>query len=249
MICFLHIPKCGGSTIRQYIRTSLRSNSCQTDTRKTIFVYGNQGKIGDFNTDSDGLSCLASECPPAIIKAIIGHFTYESLAKYLGHCNTYSCSFSISRHPLARLISNMNYIRTNPSHKAYNFFSSIDQDNLFSYCKSAGMNDASTFQLRFLTGLDHSNAINDIPNAIELAKSRVKIYKIENSILAINTNVCNVPQSTKVKVINATRNRLDGSGLQSTVPPLLEWKKLSDLEKEELEGIYYPDFALWNSSL
>jgi hypothetical protein len=249
MICFLHIPKCGGSTVRQYIRTSLRSNSCQTDPRKTIFVYGNSGKIGDFNTDSDGLPGLASECPPAITKAIIGHFTYESLEKYLGHCNTYSCSFSICRHPLARLISNMNYIRTNPSHKAFNFFSSIDQDNLFSYCKSAGMNDASTFQLRFLTGLDHSDVINDVSHAINLAKSRVKIYKIENSMLALNTNVCYIPQSMNVKVVNATRKRLDGSSQPSTVPPFLEWEKLSNPEKEELEGIYCPDFTLWNSSL
>ena len=251
LICFLHIPKCGGSTILEYIRKSLCSLDARSNNSKTVVVYGST-TWGDYNIKKEALPGLKKILPPEYVKAILGHFDYSLLHSYLGHTNTYTYSFSLTRKPLDRMLSNINYIRLKPRHRSFDFFSRLNCDNLYDYFLARGtaeIGDNSTFQIRYLSGLSHAEIINDVNAAINLALRRVQAYKIENSQAAINANISKMDAGAEVKRRNATIDLLRNSSDDEVRS--LHTFTIGDFTSSQLirlEELFQPDLRLWQLS-
>ena len=252
MICFLHIPKCGGSTVLSYIRRQSNSPEGRSDKRKTISCYG-KTIWTDVNVTGEKLLLgLREEHPPESVKVIVGHYSYAFLEQYLGHTNTYPFSFSLARKPLERVFSNINYIRLKPGHRHFEYFSRLTVDNLYDFLVSRAnveQGDNSTYQLRFLTGLSHSRILENINSAIDLAMKRVQVYKLENSEAAITANVGRISPDKGVERVNITSDLLKGQS--SAEVQSFHRFGLGDFTSKQLaclEDLYLPDFLFWERS-
>lgn len=244
MIVFLHIAKCGGSTIRNYIRKSLSSPVAQSDPRKTVFVYGENSRIGDYNVSGFNLCQLATILQPHQCKAVVGHFTYRQLADYLHHCNTYANAFSLIRNPIDRFISNINYIKLSPGRPAFKHMQHITHENLFDYMKGSALRGAGCFQLSSLTlkdKLDPSN-LRMIESEIEIASKSLRLYKVEHSLAALKECVLFFDATHSVQKSNITKDH----AYVDTQSPLLCKQMLSDVQLQELSQLFWPDMMLYD---
>lgn len=248
MIYFIHIPKCGGSTVRNYIRTALSDSRALADQRQTIYVYGAQGKMGDFNISSDDLPNFGSTLSPAYTKAIIGHYNYRQLSLYLNHENTYPSTFSIVREPIARFISNINYIKLNPTHPGHGFMRAITSDNLFDYLKDAGSRGAGSYQIRTLSLVeaDNKEPISDYRKVVAEIKKRVRVFKVENSLNALHSSVCFIDDGHLLKKANVTGRSEVSKSLRK--PDFLSISNLSKHQFEEVQGLFKEDTYLYHSA-
>lgn len=109
---FLHIPKCGGSTIRQYYRRSF--------SQVLVIQRGPRGDMtsAEFAGSSDVLQ----------YDAIVGHLNLHHFLANL-EVRSYKGEFivhSVVRDPIDRLISYYNFVRFNKSHPEHNVCRDMD---------------------------------------------------------------------------------------------------------------------------
>lgn len=237
--------------MRNAIRSSLSSIDSKSDNRKTIFVYGRQGKMGDVNIHPDDLSAYGEMLCPSEVKSIIGHYSYNSLASYLGHYNTYGKAFTLVRHPLDRVISNINYIRASPSHGAHPYYSKFSGSDIFDHLVSSGLSSLGTYMLDMLS-LEHEidNSLLSINQRVEKVSSRVVIYKVENSREALLNHIAPLSRQD-YNPINATKDRIniflpDRDNQKVAKNSFLSLDQFSDSQIGKLLDIYAPDLELYN---
>lgn len=132
MKIFLHIPKCGGSTVRDVMIHHYLSD-------QLIKVYGKDNdrnyysKPSFFELVRNGLSPHT--------KAICGHFNLEDVAALESEDTKI---FSLIRDPIDREISNINYLKISEKHPGHDYGVSIGEGNLFEVLIRKGVNWQST---------------------------------------------------------------------------------------------------------
>lgn len=104
---FLHIPKCGGSTIRSAIMNKYSG-------KNVVRVYGDREKGYNFSVSNfqSGFLSLKSNVE---IKAVCGHIKYQVFHDYFAEEIDSLRFFSFLRDPIERGISNINYMKANDS--------------------------------------------------------------------------------------------------------------------------------------
>nr|WP_320136354.1 sulfotransferase family 2 domain-containing protein [uncultured Amphritea sp.] len=108
---FLHIPKCGGSTIRSMIMNKFSTN-------KVVRIYGDQGFGFNFSRENfiKNFSRVKDEND---IKAISGHVDSNTFRDNIDEELENFRFFSFLRDPIERGISNINYMRFNINHRSH----------------------------------------------------------------------------------------------------------------------------------
>lgn len=144
---FLHIPKCGGSTIRQYYREVFDD---------ILFVQ--RGPRGDITS-------------PAFVKAagvlkhdaIVGHL---SLIHFLSNTDVRSFTgdfiiHSVIRDPIDRLISFYNFVRFNKSHPEHKLYREMDGVDFV-------MASETNIQARYIGLETHFDTVDQAAHSINL---------------------------------------------------------------------------------
>lgn len=148
---FLHIPKCGGSTVRDEIVKKYEG-------QRLIKIY-HDNPSRDYYSVASFLKTFERGLPQ-YTKAIVGHITYKEILPLIADHDCHV--FSLVRDPLERIISDLNFLRVSKNHPGHIGAMSISPGFLYNYLKSVEKN----FQYNYLGGHDY------IQN--------VKVYKLEN---------------------------------------------------------------------
>ncbi|GAA6167804.1 sulfotransferase family 2 domain-containing protein [Sessilibacter corallicola] len=139
-LIFLHIPKCGGSTIRDKIIQRYSAAG-------RVFKLYNDNPRQDYYTPRTLTKFLAeNEELPKTVKSIIGHISFEELSLLIDMKGWEI--FSVVRDPIDRAISNLNYMRINQNHRGNSHAMKVTENSLYSYlCSLDG-----ALQSKFLGG-------------------------------------------------------------------------------------------------
>jgi hypothetical protein len=149
VLCFLHIPKCGGTTIRKSIDNTIDKN----DPRKTVYCYQDGYQLGrpsDINLSKESFKDKLSGTSPSKFNAIIGHYTYQLLSEYLGTNDTYKTLFSLTRNPIDRLVSHINHIRSDASSPLHDKLKTITQLDLYESLEKLARQGYASYQYNYL---------------------------------------------------------------------------------------------------
>lgn len=137
---FLHIPKCGGSTVRDKIISRFKGEG------RVLKIYSENPEKDYYSRDSF-LRDFKSGLPDGV-KSICGHISHSDIAPIISDKN---CEiFSLVRDPIERVISNLNYMLINPGHSGHQSSLKVSEENFFDYL--VGHN--KSFQYDFLGGDD-----------------------------------------------------------------------------------------------
>ncbi|TCS41945.1 sulfotransferase family 2 domain-containing protein [Reinekea marinisedimentorum] len=185
-LVFLHIPKCGGSTIRDKIINNYKGSG------RVIKLYNDNPEKDYYTVETfkdnfrDGI--------PNDVSAIIGHISYDELAVVID-INEWN-AFSVVRDPLDRAISNLNYMRINPNHRGYSMAARVTKSSLFEYLRGT----SKMFQYEFL-GRGAEN---------------VKLYKLENYKKALFDLeiISSLNEDVEIKNITEVKKIKNGSDLE-----------------------------------
>jgi hypothetical protein len=254
MLNYIHIPKCGGSTIRGYLRQRFSEKIRVTPNCYSVFVYGDKHKMGTFNISSEDINegaRLSSITSAKHVDAsghllgVVGHLNYFQLTLFLNNINTYENTFSIVRDPLARAVSNLNYqkLRTN-NLKKNSYALKINQDNLFEYLLSLARKNNANFQCNYLgASLTQDSKISE-HDLKRLVFSKLHVYKLDNSVKAIDNHIFPVAQDFIVDKRNVTSENKDKSNTSDDVS-LVSLDLMVSKELGVLKDAYRNDFLLF----
>ncbi|MFT6031470.1 MAG: hypothetical protein ACI8O8_003222 [Oleiphilaceae bacterium] len=220
---FIHIPKCGGSTMRDKMLSFFKKN-------QVLKIYHNDPEKGYYSSLS-----YQTKYPDLLtsnVKAICGHIPYQEIQQSLaGKDHTI---ISLIRDPVDRAISNINYMKTKPNHSGHKFSLTITKDNLFSYLSKR--NDIS-YQANYL-GLEYFGSIKAILD-------NIGIYKLDNYKKALFDIgiISNFEEHVDIKNITTSQPAAASD----------KYRLLSknDLAKEDLltlKDIYYIDYELLSAA-
>ncbi len=146
-LIFLHIPKAGGSTLRKLLHQQYtRNETCKIESD----INGN---IRRFNALDSGQRQQ--------IKRLTGHMAYGlhtqlAGAKYL----------TFLRDPIKRVVSEFQFISTNPYHVLY---SSVSQMSLTDYLQCGLSSQISNGQTRLIAGVSQEGQLG-VPGTREIKK-------------------------------------------------------------------------------
>ena len=183
-IIYIHIPKCGGSTVRTYFGPPNPGN-------EIVRIYGD----GPFNNTSYTISRFKKEFPTGLTNGqkAIGHITYDELVPVLKNTSEDVEIYTCVRNPIDRVISLINYIKTK------NRLVHINQENMFEYIKNHLQKRGENFQCDFLGLPRHHVDVKSITDSIH-------VYKMENQFELIK-QVNPAIQVEKIEPCNVTRQR------------------------------------------
>ncbi len=159
MLYFAHIPKCGGTTIKQLFYSAVGIENC-------IKVWDRNFGADFSETDfaSLGADVLRGK------KAIVGHLKFQQALqnKHLRtlHENGNLHTVSVVRHPLDRQMSLFNYVRAKKDHPGHLRVSKMGFEEF-------ATNQQANFQLNFLRSHEGEPVASIF--------SRMSVYPIEHS--------------------------------------------------------------------
>lgn len=254
MLNYLHIPKCGGSAIRNYIRNRFSNQIKVSPQFYSIFVYGKNAKLGSCNVsvedlveDSEFRSGLASKHSDfrGYLLGVVGHLNYQQLSSFLNEFNVYGNIFSIVRNPLDRLVSNINYLKITADNSKKSFALNISQENLFDYLLShAEKNNGASYQCNFLGADLRQNVLINEREIQNIIFSNIHVYKLENSVLAINNHIAPVNQDFKIEKKNISQEQKNKSSASSEIS-LVSLDSIDAKKMGALKDAYRNDFLLF----
>ena len=152
---FMHIPKCGGLTVRQYYEKVFENN---------LTIQANHYPAADFPKLKNALE----------YDAIVGHLPLfrmienETLVEAIRSDQVRVTIHSIIRDPIDRIISELNFKRRNPRHPQHKEMQCVDA---YSYVKNFQPN----YQSRFLSVSDQTDTADQIG-------LRVNLVNIQDSV-------------------------------------------------------------------
>jgi len=240
--------------MRNYIKRKLQSYDSKNDSRKSIAVYGRQETNGDLDVDPHDLITLGQRINQKEVKAIFGHYTYSQLTEFLGHTNTYGSAFSLTRNPIERSISNINYCKKHhPRPEVRDYFCKVHPDSLFDYLMAAGTKSDGSYQLDWLSHPRDMKTSLPLSKRLKLVLERINIYKVENSRLALSCHVAHFPEGLEYAKSNVTKDlstgQLSCTKINGRSQKLLSLEMLSSDQILKLQEVYRADTALYTESL
>lgn len=181
---YIHIPKCGGSTVRTYFGKPNAGN-------EIVRIYGD----GPFNNTSYTVSRFQKEFSTGLINGqkVIGHVTYDELVPVLKNTSEDVEIYTCVRNPVDRVISLINYIKTK------NRLVHINQENMFGYIKDHFQQRGENFQCDYLGLPKHYIDVRSITDNIH-------VYKMENQF-ELMERVNPAIQVEEIEPCNVTRQR------------------------------------------
>ena len=99
-ICFLHIPKTGGLTVRALLESRYVENE--------IYAHKDAGQLARNTYDADVMSSVLKNFPPIREPLAVGHFPFWFFQNKDPHFQT-SFLFTVLREPVDRVISSYFY--------------------------------------------------------------------------------------------------------------------------------------------
>lgn len=130
-ICFLHLSKAGGSTIRHILKGQYKQDE--------IFLINGWKDIEDY----DRLNVFEKER----FNVIAGHFGMDFFHRLEGEF----CLFSLLRHPVERIISHYHYVRRTSVHE---FHANVQEMSMLEYALDHADKDIDNGYVRQLCGVD-----------------------------------------------------------------------------------------------
>jgi hypothetical protein len=222
---FLHIPKCGGSTIRDVMLSKFSRD-------RIIRIYSDNEKINSYSATS--FLNKFSAGLPADIDAICGHINYEQITEVVSLKDFRG--FSLIRDPIERAISNINYMKLSLKHNGHRMATSVTKDNLFEHISKLRL---VNYQFKFLGG---SNVRN-----IDAISDEIKLYKVDSYKVALQ-DMGYIMGGDVVTIRNVTKDLLKQPAILEDAQ-LLSISDLCKEEIEELRRLNYLDYKLLSAAI
>lgn len=246
MINFCHIPKCGGSTVRSFLRSRFSKLKKESPSdRYYISVYGKKRRIGDINLDK--LEEVREVQTTGNLLGIIGHYTISEIRKYYPEGYVYGSIFSLVRDPLERIVSNINYMKSIVTHPGYEWASRIDHKNLKDCLSSMAKSGSGSYQCTWL-GMNCQEGSYLTERQIEAEiLERIVCYKIENIRDAVRSHVQYIGDDELIEKQNASAKIISSVGGGDSVESrqLIDPNILEDGIRDEFKGLYRNDYLLY----
>jgi len=218
-IVFDHLPKCGGSSINQFLSGAF--------PRKYIYaINGNQphSSVNDFK------KLPASKRHK--IKLIYGHLANE-LFEY-SHPN--SIRATVLRDPVDRIVSHYYYVKRMKNHYLHQ---RVESENiqLADYCYNNLSGELENWYVNHFSGLDNQEIHKNPAKAVGLAyKNIVEKYHVVGFQDDIASFIKELKQVAKIsvqfnnEVVNRTKNRISIKDLDQDTLEKISKKNSLDLE-------------------
>ena len=159
MDIFIHIPKCGGSTLNRILKNEYRKENIH------LKVYD---QLAEEN--------LSYEFDSVKKRLIHGHFSYGIHEKM--NLNSIPRYFSMLRDPVDRIISHYFYVKSSPTHYLYKSVERLDL-NLLDYALSDLSFELDNGQVRMIAGIGEKT---DKVTEKHLEKA---IFNVENQFASV----------------------------------------------------------------
>lgn len=232
MINFLHIPKCGGSTIRRYLVNKFKRGDPK-NSETPIYVYGTEVRLGGPNAvyiSLDNLGDSTNDLLSTPCAGVVGHYSYNQLTDFLNSKKTVESTFTTIRNPIDRMISDVNYMRVRPNHSGHSFASDLTNSTLVDYIIWQGEDrQAGTFQLRLIGYDGCGNGLTKSEYAY--LRSKMYIYKLSSSAQALQHFVGPI-ESNSIKMKNVTAEIIQPDIPQNSL-------SLADASESQMKKINY----------
>jgi len=220
MDIFIHIPKCGGSTIRDAMISHY-------GTESVVKVYGGSWSPNYFS--KEGFIRALHDGFDAQVKALCGHFSLSDLDDYV---DANARMFTAVRDPIEREISNINYLKVSPGHRRHQYGMGINETNLFDRLR----NKRSNIQSDVLSFDGSESRLKELHD-------RIQIFRVENiSELLISLGYLKSEDGLEIK--NVTKERL--GGLREN--DLVRVEMLSKDQVSSLRDVFSRDYLLYESA-
>lgn len=223
MIYFPHIPKSGGTTIKQVFDKNLQRENCIGVWDKQ---FGAKFSPQEFTTVNSNLINN--------YLAVYGHINVRTAMKNK-QMEEYQETgrlliISAVRDPVDRMISLFNFMRVNKRHPSHSYFVDLGLEGFVSFCKINQVN----FQYHFLKKSD-TDTVSDILN-------NIIVFSLSDSIKGFSSTLSLISGLPEIqyKKTNVTSERSCGSTVlykKSDLPPALlaEIVKANNLDYELYE--------------
>jgi len=190
-IIFLHIPKCGGTSLSSVLQQAFPNN-----TKK--FICGTTGVLNDF--------IALSQQERDDLEFFTGHQTYECLK----HFTNESDVITFIRSPIKRLWSHYHFVRTKPNFPLYDFFiNATFSEYIERMLFWEGQGNIDNLITRFLAGVPYTRSVNleDVCSAIANSKKFKFIGFLEN--FKHDLNIClKVLSLPNIELCHANKNTI-----------------------------------------
>ncbi|MEH6557747.1 MAG: sulfotransferase family 2 domain-containing protein [Oceanicoccus sp.] len=220
MYYFPHIPKAGGTTLRNLFYQAFGTSNC-------LRVWNPKAGAMIGAKDFSSFEKLSE------FKVVLGHLSVESFLKNdearLKFARGNVKIVTAVREPIDRIISLYNFIRVNPNHPMHTAMQSIDA---FDFLQS----QAPNFQLRFLSHCDRTD--------IETVFASMTILPLEKSTTLLKKHL-EATQGATLKEIEPKNRTADRPGASN----LLKRAMLNEDQLDKLCQIHHHDIQLHKRSL
>lgn len=220
---FIHIPKCGGSTIRDTMLASHLPN-------EVIRVYGDYGAANKSMSIEQLRVRFNNKVerdlnPP---KAIVGHIEFSAISGIFPESEL-DC-FTFVRDPIERGISNVNYMKLMATGQKREWASKINSKNLLDHL-TRPINQ--NYQFNYLGG--------NIGLSIDAILSKIKVFHLSNYREAlVRLGYVDNPAEIKIKNTTAQNSRQSGDDKVE----LLSLDMLSETDIRKLREFNSLDYEL-----
>lgn len=184
---FYHIPKCGGTTVRDYLYRVLSTRYDNNEiyypriTKEYRPVYGNKNLSTSQELETV-TECL-TESGLNKLKAIICHVKYDT--DYLSFKQSTPVELLVMRDPVDRLISHYNFFDTRLFDGRE--ISELSVDQLRLYCESRG--NVMFSYLRGRTDTGYIGSIEDAKHNIDRIEHKFMLENINTDLPVVTKNI------------------------------------------------------------
>lgn len=221
MMYFIHIPKCGGTTIKELFYSAIEVNRCLTvwDTR-----FGAMVKPDEFA----GVSAEVLN----FRKAIIGHLPFSTMLENKHARILYEQDklkmVTIVRDPIDRIISLLNYVKANKNHPGHT---------------RANQLDPFVFMFKHTENMQHKFLRVSETESIESICKRIAVFPLEDSEQGIR---CWMEKATNLSIKPVEKANVTARQFPDSKPLLRE--ELNPSQIAALEEKHFRDYELYEYS-